>query len=134
MDQLAEVPDPEGRALFDAFLSRFTGGVDARWWWEHFTLPDTSVRFDDGSGYLRILELVPDGHEKVWFVAEDGLLPYYPVYDATPMAAQQVICECYRFEYYLISKDLSWLLCENHHDYVVAIGEDIQRRMPKDIA
>jgi hypothetical protein len=121
-EEFTEVPEGEARALTGAFLSKFTGGVDSRWWWERFTLPEASHRFEDGKGFTRITALVPDAHEKVWFVAEDDELPYFPVYDATPAIAQRIIAECYGFEYYLIAKDLSWLLCENHHDLVIAAG------------
>jgi hypothetical protein len=121
-DQLVEVNDDEARALTAAFLSRFTGGVDARWWWEHFRLPVATATFADGKGFTRISALVPDAREKVWFVAEDDQVPYFPVYEATPADAQEVIGECYGFEYYLIAKDLSWLLCENHHDTMIAVG------------
>jgi hypothetical protein len=121
-DQLAEVEETEARALTASFLSHFTGGVDARWWWEHFKVPVATARFSDGKGFTRIWALVPDAQEKVWFVAEDDQLPHFPVYDATPSTAQEVIGECYGFEYYLIAKDLSWLLCENHHDTLIATG------------
>ena len=60
---------------------------------------------------------------------EDDQLPFYPVYDSTPQAAQAVIGECYAFEYYLIAKDLSWLLCENHHDTLIGVGDEVRRRM-----
>jgi hypothetical protein len=130
-DEFAEVLDSEARRLFDSFLARFTGGVDMRWWWEHFTLPITTARFHDGKGFLRISELVPDPREKIWFVAEDDELPFFPVYDVTAAATQQVIGECYGFEYYLIAKDLTWLLCENHHDTMFAIGRAVQSHMPK---
>ena len=128
-DQLAEVEEIEARALTASFLSHFTGGVDARWWWEHFVEPTSSLRPADGKGFTRISLLVPDPQEKVWFVAEDDELPFYPVYDATPRAAQAVIGECYGFEYYLIAKDLTWLLCENHHDTLIGLGEEVRRRI-----
>src|SRR5688572_14189368 len=80
-NQLAEVPESEARALTKVFLSRFTGGVDARWWWEHFTLPVATARFADGKGFTRIPAVVTDASERVWFVAEDDQLPYFPVYE-----------------------------------------------------
>jgi hypothetical protein len=126
-DSFVELPEDEGRRLIDAFLARFTGGFNARWWWTHFSLPASTVEFADGKGFSRIPRLVPDANQKVWFVAEDDQLPFYPVYEATPAAAEQVIGECYAFEYYLISKDLGWLLCENHHDVMFAIGEEVEK-------
>ena len=121
------MPEGEARSLTATFLFRFTGGVDSRWWWERFTLPTAAHRYPDGKGFRRIWALVPDARERVWFVAEDDQLPYFPVYDATPAVVQQIIGECYGFEYYLIAKDLSWLLCENHHDMVFAVGSVRQR-------
>jgi len=121
-NQFAEIEDGQARELTAAFLSQFTGGEDVRWWWERFTSPVASVRFADGKGFTRISAMVPNADEKIWFVAEDAVLPYFPVYETTPALAQQIIGECYGFEYYIIAKDLSWLLCENHHDSIIAIG------------
>src|SRR5262249_9104135 len=89
---------------------------------EHFTLPVATAHFADGKGFMRITAVVPDADEKVWFVAEEDELPHFPVYETTPAIAQAVIGECYAFESYLVSKDLRWLLCENHHDALMAIG------------
>src|SRR6187399_1585351 len=102
-DEIAEVPDGEARPLTSEFLSHFTGGVDSRWWWERLTLPDAAYRFEDDKGFTHITTLVPDAHERIWFVAEDDQLPYFPVHDATPAVAQRIIGECYGFEYYLIA-------------------------------
>jgi hypothetical protein len=128
-EEFAAVPERDARALFDAFLVHFTGGVDARWWWEHFVQPTSSLSPPGGKGFTRISTLVPDPRSRVWFVAEDDQLPFYPVYDSTPQAAQAVIGECYAFEYYLIAKDLSWLLCENHHDTLIGVGDEVRRRL-----
>ncbi len=130
-EQFADVSEDEARRLFDTFLSHFTGDINARWWWEHFTLPTSTVRFADGKAFTRIMDMVPDTKERVWFVAEDDQAPFFPVYEATPAAAQEVIGECYGFEYYLIAKDLTWLLCENHHDTMIGVGEAIRSRMAK---
>ena len=121
------MPEAEARGLIAQFLQRFTGGTAARWWWEHFTEPTTAVHFPDGCGFRQISALVPDAHERVWFVVEDSQQPYFPVYGATPLAAQQIIGECYAFEYYLIPKDLRWPICENHHDVMIALGEPRER-------
>jgi len=75
------------------------------------------------------VEIVPDPNERVWFIAEESRLPFYPVYEATPNAAQRVIEECYGFEYYLVAKDMTWLLCENHHGWLIGVGELICDRL-----
>ena len=120
--QLAAVEEGRARALTTKILARFTGGIDSWWWWEHFTLPAATAQFDDGKGFARITAVVPDPDERIWFIAEDDQLQPFPVYETTPAIAQSVIGECCAFEYYLIAKDLGWLLCENHHDVLMAIG------------
>jgi hypothetical protein len=64
-EQFMEVPKVEAKSLFDRFLTQFTGGVDGRWWWEHFTHPTSEVRFDDGCGFKRISDVVPNPDENV---------------------------------------------------------------------
>ena len=77
------------------------------------------------------MEIVPDPSEHVWFIVEETNLPFYPVYDATTLAAQAVIGECYGFEYYLVAKTMTWILCENHHGRLIGVGNEICDRLGK---
>jgi hypothetical protein len=121
--------DQEGLKVFSAALSHFVASGDRRWWWEDFRFPSTSVRFADQKGFERIDKVVPNKKERVWFIVEDDQLPFYPVYEGTPEAIQAVIGECYGFEYYLVAKDLSWLICETHHDDMIAIGTEVEEHL-----
>jgi len=123
VEQLAEIEEKRALTLTAEILARFTGSIDSWWWWEHFTLPAATAHFADGKGFARITAVVPDAGEKIWFVAGDDERPNFPVYETTPAVAQQVIAECYAFEYYLVAKDLGWLLCENHHDLMMGLGD-----------
>ena len=123
------LPDEEGRTAFNAALTHFVASGDRRWWWEDFRFPSTAIRFADQQGFKRIKKIVPNKKQKVWFVVEDHQQPFYPVYEATPEAIQSVIGECYCFEYYLVAKDMSWLVCETHHDVMIAIGTEVEERM-----
>ena len=53
------------------------------------------------------------------FIAEETQLPFYLVYETTPEIVQKIIGECYGFKYYIIPKDKSWLLRENHYNRVI---------------
>lgn len=130
-DDVKVVPFAEARALTEAMLARFTGGKDARWWWETFTLPYTATRFGDGKAFSRIEKIVPNAAERVWFVVEDDEAAAFPIYETSPTIARKIIGECYGFEYYLVAKDFAWLLCENHHDVMFAIGEGLGIRLVK---
>jgi hypothetical protein len=121
------LPDAEAESVFQAALKHFVNGGDRRWWWEAFVGKSVSRKVDNGWKLLACVVPAPD--QNVWFIAEDDQLTSYPVFDATPEAVEQVIGECFGFEYYLIAKDMTWLLCENHHDYLIAVGEPVASRL-----
>jgi hypothetical protein len=122
-----ELPDHEAERIFGCAVQHFLGNVDRRWWWEAFTRPSVSRQVEDG--WKRLVEVTPCADQAVWFIAEETLLPFYPVYSATPKAIEAVIGQCYAFEYYLVAKDMSWLLCENHHDYLIGVGDPVITRL-----
>lgn len=120
---------PDGRALFDRALQIFTGGADVRWWWEH--LPSSAVYRDveGDDGFRRLLEVVPQPDESVLFVVEDCDEPFFPFLEATPRAAQAIVAESLAFEYYLIHPSFTWLVGENHHSRVFAVGSPVAERL-----
>jgi hypothetical protein len=58
-----------------------------------------------------------------FYLAADPLTSPLLLYQATAKAIQQVIGECYGFEYYILPETLDWLVCENHHGQLIAVGE-----------
>ena len=40
-----------------------------------------------------------------------------------------MLAECYAFEYYLVPTDLAWLVCENNHGVLLAVGEPVRTRL-----
>jgi hypothetical protein len=110
------------RKLYDELLNCFVNGGDRRWWWEAFK---SSFRIEiDGYVLDQLNRMMPDLSQKVLLMIEDNYKPYYPIYDIQPTSIAPLLNECAaEFEYYIISKDFSWLLCENHHDTLFGIGE-----------
>ena len=123
------IPPQQGEAIFNEALRIFVDGGDRRWWWESFKRSPVSHKFAGGDGWRRLPELVPDPNEPVWFIAEENALPFYPVFELTPADASTILGECYGFEFYLMPKNYSWLLCENHHNTVFALGEPVSSRL-----
>ena len=119
----------ESEKVFQSALNRFAASGDRRWWWEAFREQGASVEFKDGDGWKHLPQIAPNPSERVWFIAEDDQLSHYPVFETTPQVASAVIGECYGFEYYLIAKDLSWLVCETHHNVVCAVGQTVETRL-----
>jgi hypothetical protein len=124
-ERVRRVSDAEAERVNLDLLDTFVVGGDRRWWWEAFRGPTAARVFDDGSAFRRLVELVPNAMEECWFVVEDDDAPFYPVWEATPADAAHVIGECFAFEYYIVPKDKRWLLCENHHNRVVGVGEEV---------
>lgn len=119
--------EAEGEMIYKSLIQTFVAGGDRRWWWESFREPYESITFEDGKGFEKLDEFVPNKNEVVWFVVEDDGLPYYPIFESTTENAIKIIRECFAFEYYLVPKDKSWLLCENHHNRIMGIGKNVIR-------
>jgi len=122
------LPVDEAERVYQSALRHFVPQGRPRWWWEHFP-ESTAFQFTDGDGWRHLTEIVPDADERVWFIAEDHAPPGYSVWEASVRDVQAVIGECYGFEFYVIQQQHHWLVCENHHDVVVAVGRDVEERL-----
>jgi hypothetical protein len=117
--------DGEVKTVYLDLLATFVEGGDRRWWWESFKLPSRSKGYEDGKGFERLTKMVPDSKEKLWFIAEDVQLPYFPIFEASAEDVVKIIGECFAYEYYLVPKHKRWLLCENHHDNIIGVGDEV---------
>jgi hypothetical protein len=117
--------------VYSAALQHFVSTQNPSWWWESFRQESMSRAFLGDSGWRHLLDLVPDPEEKVWFITEEDASPFYIVYEASPRALRQLLGECYFFEYYLIDQDHEWLLCENHHRMMFAVGREARERLTR---
>jgi hypothetical protein len=99
--------------------------ISGLWWWEALKQPVTYTLPPEPISFIQKL-LPPD--EPIWFVAEETgnkTIGNFWLYEGTPSAACAVLRECPSFEYYLVEKKMRWLICENHHGYVIASGDPI---------
>jgi hypothetical protein len=106
--------------------------VSALWWWEALRKPVTHFQPADPLAVLR--ELVRSD-EPVWFVAEanssnkkSGNFWLHGSF-IEPICA--VLQQMPAMEYYVVSRKCEWLICENHHGYLVASGEPMATRLAK---
>jgi len=128
-EEFVPVPEHESMKLYQKLRHKFCDFPGAYWWWESFRTEHSSLYFENGDGFLKLTEICPDPGENVWFVAESITLPLFPVYEGTVEAIQRILGECHAFEYYLVNKDFRWLVCENHHDVVFAVGSPVKERL-----
>lgn len=123
------------KGVLDTVLDQFTTlGPEGRphpWLWNHLKGDTVAVQMPDHGGYLRLTQLIPPD-ERVWFLTEDWdgkAGGHYWVFEGRLDAAVALMDELFAFEYYVVSKDYGWLLCENHHDVLIGVGQPITDRL-----
>ena len=101
--------------IAERFLARGVRDLSKTWLWEYFHTPISGSYPEDSLAELE-KRLSPD--ERYWFLAseEDGK---YWVADGTGAGILAVLRETHHFEYYIVERKLSWLLCENHHQCLI---------------
>lgn len=124
-DEIVVLNNEVGEATYYDCLKHFVKSGDKRWWWEDFKLPSFSFENIENP-FEHLNEIIPDLSKNVWLIVEDTFEPYYPVYDVKASIIKDLLSECFLFEYYIIAKDKSWLICENHHNRMIGIGEVFQ--------
>jgi hypothetical protein len=98
---------------------RIEGKARPIWLWERFKYGYQSLNLNVFTPDI-LNRLVP-ADELVLFMATDG--SYFFFYEGKIEAIQKVLGErCYLDEYYIISKKLDWLFCENHHRILIGTG------------
>ncbi|MCA9182699.1 MAG: hypothetical protein KDA51_14650 [Planctomycetales bacterium] len=117
----------EEALLVQQIEARLVSSDDRIRWWESFCVPTLTRCFPDGSGFRRLEEISPDHHEPIWFIVEECSSAGLAAFETTVRSASMIIGECHAFEYYLVAQDYSWLICENHHDVVIAMGAAMPR-------
>ena len=101
---------------------RFVTRRNSRWWWEGLNDELRIVSHTpDADGYKLIERICPD--EPAWLIASDDEDQPWPVFIGTPKDLVRVIGECRHFEYSVASPRLEWLVMENHHNVMIAVGE-----------
>lgn len=113
---------PVFRKVFERFAT--THDTDMLWLWEFLRQPYPSVEL----GYaLPVIERLFAPDTAVWLIVEDwhGDKKHgnYWVFESTYGTAVAVLENFHFVEYYLVDRRLEWMLLENHHGYVIGVGE-----------
>lgn len=132
-EAMRRLPLAESESVYLAALRHFVSSGDRVWWWEDFKSPAVSLELETGDGWRHLENLVPDPDELLWLIAEDEQFPHYPVFETTTSVASKVLGQCYAFEYYLIPKNLGWIVCENHHNVLLGVGAEVEERLRRHV-
>ncbi|MFD2562898.1 DUF6756 family protein [Aquimarina rubra] len=115
------------KTLYVELLTHFVKSGDRRWWWEDFK-QDSFNFMKYERPFEQLIHIIPKDIDKVWLMVEDDEEEYYPIYNCKPAVIGGVIGECSAFEYYVIDKNKAWLLCENHSDQLIGVGEKLRTK------
>jgi len=114
--------DDSNKSLYYDMLEFFVKSGDRRWWWEDFRSQSFNL-LDNDNSFEHLHEIIPYLDKNVWLMVEDDEEPFYPIYDCSPKIISQLLGECFMFEYYIIDKNKDWLICENHHNRLIGVGD-----------
>lgn len=119
--------EPVLKSIFEKFANTSETGVT--WLWQH--LKDHGVIAQTGNSLSYIGSLFePDS--KVWVVFEDWDRTKKNgncgVFEGNYGAAIGVLTNMHDIEYYIVDRELNWMIMENHHDILIAVGEPAESR------
>jgi hypothetical protein len=98
------------------------------WWWNYFNEPIYNFCPKD---VFEVLPELIDKEESVWFIIEDERKAeeHFWLYEGRINAVVSILKELSFEEYYIVSKKLEWILCENHHNLLIGSGKHIIEKM-----
>ncbi|QSQ21766.1 hypothetical protein JY651_42550 [Pyxidicoccus parkwayensis] len=117
----AQAREVVGRAK-DAFVRG-----EPRAWWLSLNHEPAVFPYPKGDAARHLLEHVPVSEGWCWFVPECDE-EQYPVFKVRIERIPRVLLECSFFEYYLVGREMDWLLIENDHNEIYFV-----RRLPSGV-
>jgi hypothetical protein len=123
-----QMPGWRAAELLDRVLDTFTktgrGGRMRYWIWEDLREPSLFLR---GTRDLELLATLGSPSSHAWLIIEDfedaKAGPPFWFFEATLGAIAITLRNHHSLEFYVVSRDLSWLVGENHHGAWFAAGE-----------
>ncbi|MPQ48266.1 hypothetical protein GCQ56_14780 [Marinifilum sp. N1E240] len=126
-EQIKKLDSNSNKRVFHELLNYFVKSGDRRWWWEDFK-QDSFDFVDYEKPFEHLNDIIPDLTKNVWLMIEDDQEDFYPIYDCNPSIIGDIIGECFGFEYYVFDKNKEWVICENHHNRLIGIGQILQEK------
>ena len=135
-EDLAPVRLMQYRPILHRILTTFTHygalGRNKLWLWEGFKGETHAVPLSAPVGYRCLDRLIP-ADERVWLVVEDWNGDkrdgQYWLFEGRVATVRAVLEEVFPFEYYVVDKHYDWLLCETHHNVLIAVGQSMVDRL-----
>lgn len=118
--------------ILETFTVYGVRGQDHAWLWEGFKGEHYAISLPSPSTHDWLTHLV-SSEERVWFFVEDWQGDKhdgnYWLFEGRIATIKAVLDELFHFEYYIVNKDLRWLLCETHHNVLIGVGQFMVDRL-----
>jgi hypothetical protein len=125
-----KIADDLSLPILNTIEQCFVTGRPKNWWWESFRQTDAIAQHKNDQAFEWLDQILPTSANRVWFVTEpDNDNNKYGLYNALPINIKPVLNECCYFEYYIVSQELDWLVCETHHGVIMVIGDSVANRL-----
>lgn len=109
-------------AIIEKIKKNYVSGNSRAWWFSLKNKIDT-LHYEGNSGYKYIAEIVGNKFSQahnsyVFFLADEDNEQMY-LYKIPLNALVFVIEQCRYFGYYVVSEELTWLVCGNDHGEII---------------
>jgi hypothetical protein len=104
-----------------------------RHWWINHHLEGDVVGLNpklDISVFAILNEILPSD-ERLWLIGNENRNqhPKYWLYETTAENLIKVLEEMYLFDFYICPKKYDWLVTEEHHGVILAVGEPVASKL-----
>lgn len=112
-----------------------THNTNVSWIWEYLNTGGTGLRTDKA---LEIIQPLFCKEAEVWLLVEDKCSEKeagnFWLFKGKYLAILDTLMNYWSLEYYIMDLHLSWMLFENHHEFLGAIGEPAESLLKKRLA
>jgi hypothetical protein len=127
--------DEDGLTLCARIEATFRGTVFLRWWGVEGENQRTvvSVHFPEGDAWQHLHRVVDDADESVWLIAQNWMsdVPRCVVFESTTATIERILGNTHAFEYLICDRHENWLLAEDHHDVLTAVGDPVAANLSR---
>jgi hypothetical protein len=120
--------EPVLKTIFERFAN--TSDTDVAWLWQHLKNDGVSFQNQNGLNYIGSLF---EPNSKIWVVFEDWDRTKkngnYWLFEGNYGTAVDVLNNMHGIEYYIVDRKFNWMIMENHHDVLMAVGEPAESRI-----
>jgi hypothetical protein len=133
--EFGEVRVHAHRKILENIWATFTklGHEAERHWWINHHLEGDVVGLHPELeiSFVAILRETLPENERLWLVGIENRNrhPKYWLYETTAEHLVKVLEETYAFDFYVCSKKYDWLVTQEHHGVILAVGEPVASKL-----